>query len=337
MGSNYLPDYNCRYERGDSIRYRWPMENPYLSPAGYLTSTLGSCPANIWASRNFTQAAQGWTHCAAFPYGFNLNFTGRRNQYVVANAFEMPYEIALGLHTGQTYTGMGAAGLSAYFAQRNARFCVNISATKTASNLQQAKSIGACKDYDYMKAEENKALREEVIEIEKKAEELLKQFEEAMKDADKLSTSELDAKIKVYSEAAATLVGKSDDLYKRVKEAEKAYAEAKVKEAEEKAKEDAGKTGSSDDAGEDPAKKSGTADETKRQEGTPPEVKTSAKKSEVKEKGTRVKVKAKGDAANKEVIGYYYKYDGKIYLVEAESAEPLDKTDKVEEITTSAS
>lgn len=337
MGGNGILgcfDYN---NRGDSISCR--LQNPYLPTAGYLTSTLGSCPANIWPARNWTQAAQGWTHCAAYPYGFYFNFTGRRNQYVVADANQMPYQIAMGLQTGQVYGVPSAQQLNSYFAQRNERFIVNLSATKTVSNLQQAKSIGACKDYEYMKADENKALRDEVIAVEKKAEELLKQFEEAMKDADKLSTSELEAKVKIYSKAAKTLVGKSDDLYKRIQKAEKAYHDKKVKEAEDKAKEaadNAGSEGASGSGGgtEDPAAKT---DAPERQEGKPPEVKTSAKKSDVTEKGTRVKVKAKGDTEDQALTGKYYEYDGKIYLVEAESAEPIDKTDKVEKIVTPAS
>lgn len=219
--------------------------NPYLPMAGYLTSTLGHSPCNIWPARNWTQAAQSWTHCAAYPYGFNFNFTGRRTQYIVADPFQMPYQTALGLQTGQVYGGMSADQLKYCFEQRNERFVVDLSVTKTVSNLQQVKSIGACKDFAYMKAEENKELRDEVVALEKKAEELLKQFEEVMKDANSLGTDELAAKVKVYSENAKALVGESDELYKRVKEAEKAYNDKKTEEAAAAAEEAAAGAGSS--------------------------------------------------------------------------------------------
>lgn len=320
------------------------FENPYLPMAGYLTASLRSCPANIWDARNWTQAGQSWTHIAAYPYGFNFNFTGRRNQYYVANPFDMPYQTALGLQTGQLFSGVGVERLKAGFEDRNKRFCVNLAATRAASNLQQAKSIGDCKDKDYMKAEENKALRDEVIAVEKKAEDLLKQFDEAMKDADKLSTSELDAKVTVYYEAAKTLVEKSDDLYERVKKAEKAYSEAKVKEAEAKAKKAADKAGSGDGAGagngagaaDGAGDGAGAADGAGNEDPVvqPPEVKTSASKTEITTKGTEVKCKKKGSTGNEAITGPFYEYKGKIYKIKDNVAEPQDVTDKVEKITT---
>ncbi len=303
--------------------------NPYLPMAGYLTSTLGHSPCNIWPARNWTQAAQSWTHCAAYPYGFNFNFTGRRTQYIVADPFQMPYQTALGLQTGQVYGGMSADQLKYCFEQRNERFVVDLSVTKTVSNLQQVKSIGACKDFAYMKAEENKELRDEVVALEKKAEELLKQFEEVMKDANSLGTNELAAKVKVYSENAKALVGESDELYKRVKEAEKAYNDKKTEEAAAAAEESAAGAGDNDGA----TKPSG-GDETQKPDYTPPKPKTSTQKTEVMDKGTKVKVKNKQGEA---LSGKYYEYEGKIYKITSDNAKPIDVTDKVDKVDTTAS
>lgn len=327
--------------------------NPYLPTAGFLTSTLGYAPGNIWAARDWTQAAQSWTHCAAYPYGFHFNFTGRRNQYVVADPNQMSYQTALGLQTGQTFGGMNAQQLGAYFGQRNDRFVVNLSVTKIVSDLQWVQSIGGCKEKDYMKADENKELREEVIALEKQAEEMLKQFEEVMKEADSLSTEELRSKVNVYAEKAKTMRGQSDDLYKRIQEAKDAYNDKKLAAAEEEAKKKAEeaekaaketeKVENTETVDEDPDTEkvdetekdddTGKAEETKKQEGKPPEVKTSPKKTEVTEKGTKLEKGVKGKADGQKRTGKFYEYEGRIYQIIASEPEPVDKTDEVEKIT----
>ncbi len=226
--------------------------NPYLPTAGFLTSTLGHCPANIWPARNYTQMANVWTHSAAYPYGFYFNFSGRP-QYVVADAFQMPYQTAMGLQTGGIYSAAPSPyQLQMTFAAMNEQAGVRIVAGEAGTNLQKAKSIAACKDQDFMKADDNKDLRDEAIALEKKADELLKQLEEAMKDFQqgKLSTEQAAAKVKVLADKAKELVGESDALYERIKEAQKKYTEKKTEEAAVAAEEAADGAGSSAGDGE---------------------------------------------------------------------------------------
>ncbi|MCM1010773.1 MAG: hypothetical protein NC390_07865 [Fusobacterium sp.] len=218
--------------------------NPYLPMANFLTGTLGYKPCNIWPARNYTQFANVWTHNASYPYGFYFNFSGRPH-YTVADAFRMPYQTAMGLQTGQTYGVPSIAALQMQFAQMNEASGIRIDSQLTASKLGKAKSIGACKDEPFMKAEENKELREEVLAMEKKADDLLKQLEDVMKQAseEKLSSSEAAAKIKVLSDAAKELVGETDELFKRITEAQEAYdkdAAEKAKAEQEEAADQAG-------------------------------------------------------------------------------------------------
>lgn len=326
--------------------------NPYLPMANFLTGTLGYKPCSIWSARNYTQFANVWTHNASYPYGFYFNFSGRPH-YTVADAFQMPFNTALGLQTGQTYGAPSIAALQMQFEQMNEASGVRIDAQITAGKLGKAKSIGACKDQSFMKAEENKELREEVLAMEKKAEDLMKQLEDVMKQTSegKLSAAEASAKIKVLSDVAKQLVGydeevdgktehhdgEADLLYNRIKDAEKAYNDKKVKEAEDKAKEEADKA---EDTGKDGTvnEETGNAEETgtpeKKNEYEQPTPKTSAEKKDVTEKGTRVKVKNK---AGKVLSGKYYEYNGKIYKIKNEEATPIDVTDQVDKIETPAS
>lgn len=296
----------------------------------FFTRSLDYCPGNIWNARNWTQALNVYTHQAAQPYGFYYNFTGRPH-YVVADPFQMPYQIAMGLHGYADPSVPTAASTAAKLEMMTAQAGMEAKAGQTFYDLSEAKTISSWKDAKCLAGddEEKMELRQEAEELGKKIEKALTELQEAMENKAKLTPDEVGKKIDAIIAEAKPLITQAKELADKCRKIE---AEYNNKKADEKAVKDKAEEGDDpsvenpDDAVDD----SDAPAEDERPDYVPPENKTSPEKDKVTKEGTRVKVKAKG--GTEELAGKYYEYDGKIYKVTNGEAKPVDVTDKVEKM-----
>ncbi len=224
---------------GGSSNFWTPQQN-YLGglvDTSYLLArSLKFQPCNIWAARNYTQAANVGIHFGSQPYGFYSNFTGNPH-YVVADPLSYPPEVAWAAK-GYSSIGFAAKNTMAAVMQTLNQAALNVTVSSTGGKMNAVLTFASTyKENEAVKKDD--ALKKELEQLEVKAKQALEQLQKATVDekGQPKAASEVKAVMSIYEQTAKALDEQATALGKRVDAAiekyQKEQAEAAAKKAQE--------------------------------------------------------------------------------------------------------